>query len=86
MPFLLHAGLNGRINGMEMVLVTSLRRTVASSQIDCTSCHQQRYLGTKSLLLQQNSPVSAGVLSNALHVVVYNCHKTVVVVVVVVVG
>ena len=43
--------------GTEVVQLTPLRRTLASSpQSECTNCHQQDYVGSKTLL-QQNPPV-----------------------------
>jgi len=42
---------------MEMVQVTLLKKTLASSpQAECARCHQQGHAGSKTLL-QQNPPV-----------------------------
>ena len=68
----------------EMVQITPLRRTLASSPLsECTSCHQQGQAGSKTLLKQNPLVLNRGCWLT--QVVLYNGHKMVVVVVVIVV-
>jgi len=63
---------------MEMVHVTLLRRTVASSpQFECASCRQQVHAGGKTLL--QQNPLVFNWGRRLMQVVLHNGHKTVVV-------
>jgi len=52
-----HKTLCKHVAAMEMVYITSLRRTLASSpESECDACCQQWHTGSKTLL-QQNPPV-----------------------------
>jgi len=59
---------------METVKVTALRRTLVSA-----SCYQQEHVGSTTLL-QQNPPV-LNLRCQLTHIVLYNGHKTTVVIV-----
>jgi len=69
-----------KVQGTETVHVTLLRRTLLSYPYsECASCRQQGHAGSKTSL-QQNTPVLNGGC-RLTQVVLYNGHKTIVVVV-----